>query len=125
MIIQLHPDTPPREQVQETWQYLQLANKAVREYQKDLGYCFIRCHVTLKKNLVLQTSFKTKGFYYLRYLDAIKTAFEEKANLRVTSIDREPRWSKFILHGVPVTSTMEEVALSIQQSYPGVLKLLK
>ena len=115
MIIQLHPDTPPREQVQETWQYLQLANKAVREYQKGLEYCFIRCHVILKKNLVLQTSFKTRGSGYLPYLDAIKTAFEEKANLRVTSINGEPRWSKFILHGVPVTSRTEEVALPIQQ----------
>ena len=123
VIIQLHPDTPPREKIEETWQYLQLANKAVREYQKDLDYCFIGCHVTLKKNLVLQTSFKTRGSDYLPYLEAIKVAFEERTSLRVTSIDGEPRWSKFILHGVPVTSTMEEVALSIQESYPGVLKL--
>ena len=50
--------------------------------------------MTLKKNLVLQTSFKTRGSDYPPYLDAIKTAFEEKANLRVTSIDGEPRWSK-------------------------------
>ena len=30
---------------------------------------------------------------------------------------------KFVLHGVPISCTMEEVALSIQKSYPGTLKL--
>ena len=43
--------------------------------------------------------------------------------LKVTSIDGEPRSSKSILHWVPLVSTMEDVALSIEQSYPRVLKL--
>ena len=45
------------------------------------------------------------------------------AIFHITSIDGESRWSKFILHGIAVVTTMEEVALSIQQSYPRVLKL--
>lgn len=102
---------------------MQIANKAVREYQKSLDYCFVRCHVTQKQNLVFQTSGKTQGSDYLPYLDAIKTCLENEAKLNVTAIDGEPRWSKFLLHGVPITASMEEVALSIQQSYPGVLKL--
>ena len=32
---------------------------------------------------------------------------------------------KFVLHGVPISCAMEEVALSIQQSYPGTLKLVQ
>ena len=123
VIIQLHPSTPPAKDIQTTWQYLRIANKAVREYCKELDYCFIRCHVTLKQNLVLQTSLKTKGSDFLPYLDAIKNALQEEAKLQVTAIDGESRWSKFLLHGVPVTSTMGEVASSIMQSYPGAFKL--
>ena len=106
-----------------TWQYLQMANRAIREYQKDLDYCFIRCHVTMKQNLVLQTSMKTQGPDYLPFLEAIKARLEEEGKLQVTTIDGEPRWSKFLLLGVPTSASMEDVALSIQQSFPGVLKL--
>ena len=123
VIIQIHPDTPPQTTIQMTWQYLQMANRAVREYQKGPDYCFVRCHVTQKQNLVLQTCTKTKGTDYLPYLDAIKAKIEQEAKLQVTSIEGEPRWSKFLLHGVPISATMEDVAISIQQSYPGVLKL--
>ena len=100
-----------------------MANRAVQEYQKDLDYYFIRCHVTMKQNLVLQTSMKTQGSDYLPYLEAIKARLEEEGKLQVTAINGEPRWSKFLLHGVPTSASMEDVALSIQQSYPGVLKL--
>ena len=123
VIVQIHPDTPPQESVQMTWQYLQMANHAVRQYQKDLDFCFIRCHVTMKQNLVLQTSTTTQGPDYLPYLEAIKAQLEEEGKLRVTAIDGEPRRSKFLLHGVPTSATMEDVALSIQQSYPGIIKL--
>ena len=123
VIIQLHPSTPPQSTVQITWQYLQLANKAVREYQKDLDFYFVRCHVTQIQNFVLQTSPKTRGTDYFPYLDAIKARIETEAKLQITSIDAEARWSKFLLHGVPISANMEEVASSIQQSYPGVLKL--
>ena len=110
VVVQIHPDTPPQPSVQITWQCLQIANRAIREYQKDLDYCFIRCHV--------QTSTKAQGSDYLPYLEAVKAKLEEEGKLRVTAIDGEPRWSKFLLHGVPTTATMEEVAMSIQQSYP-------
>lgn len=123
VIIQVHPDTPPATTIQMTWQYLQMANRAVREYQKAPDYCFVRCHVTQKQNLVLQTSAKTKGTDYLTYLEYIKSRIEEEGNLKITSIEGEPRWSKFLLHGVPISATMDDVATSIQQSYPGVLQL--
>ena len=100
-----------------------MANRAVREYQKGPDYCFVQCHVTQKQNLVLQTSTKTKGTDYLPNLDAIKAKIEQEAKLQVTSIEGEPRWSKFLLYGVPISATMEDVAISIQQSYPAVLKL--
>ena len=74
-------------------------------------------------NLELQTSIKTGGSGYIAYLDAIKSAFEEEEHLQLTMIDGEPWCSKFILHGIPVTCTTEEVATSIQQSYAGTLKL--
>ena len=90
-----------------------MANRAVCEYQKGPEYCFIRCHVTQKQNLVLQTSTKTKGRNFFPYLDAIKTKIETEAKLQITSFEGEPRWSKFLLHGVPVTASMEEVAISI------------
>ena len=77
----------------------------------------------MEQNLVLQTSTKTQGLDYVPYLDAIKNRLEQEGKLHITAIDGEPRWSKFLLHGVPTSATMEEVALSIQQSYPGVLKL--
>ena len=99
-----------------------MANRAIREYQKNSDCCFIRCRVTIKQNLVLETSTKTQGPKYLPYLEAIKNRLEE-GELHVTSIDGEPRWSKFLLHGAPATATMEKVAISIQQSYPGVLTL--
>ena len=73
--------------------------------------------------MVLQTSMKTRGTDYMPYLEAIKTAFENEEKLRITSIEGEARWSKFLLHGIPLSCTMDDVALSIQQSYPGVLKL--
>jgi hypothetical protein len=123
VILQIHPDTPPATDVQSTWRYLRLANKAVRHYQQELDYCFVRCHATQKNNLVLQTSLKTRGTDYQPYLEAIKNAFEEEEKLKVTSIDGEARWSKFILHGVPLAASMDDVAMSIQQSYPGILKL--
>ena len=100
-----------------------MANRAVCEYQKGPEYCFIHCHITQKQNLVLQTSTKITGKDFLPYLDAIKMKVETEAKLQITSIEGEPRWSKFLLHGVPVTASMEEVAISIQQSYPGILKL--
>ena len=65
---------------------------------------------------------KAKGTDYLPCLETIKRAFEEEEKLNITSIDGEARWSKFILHGVPVAASIEDVALSIQ-SYTGVLKL--
>ena len=104
----VHPGTPPQPSVQMTWQYLQMANRAVREYQKDLDYCLIRCYVMMKQNLVLQISTKTRGPDYLSYLEAIKTRLEEEGKLQVTAIDGEPRWSTFLLHGVPTTATMDE-----------------
>ena len=79
--------------------------------------------MTQKQNLILQTSTNTKGIDYLPYLDDIKARTEEKAKLRTTSIEGEPRWSRFLLHGVPTSVTMDEVAISIQQSHPGVLNL--
>ena len=100
-----------------------MANHTVREYQKDLDYCFIRYHVTMKQNLILQSSMETQGPDYLPYLEAIKACLEEEGKLQVTAIDGEPRWSKFLLHGFPTLASMEDVTLSIQQSYPGVLKL--
>ena len=63
------------------------ARKAVREHNKELDHCFIRCHVTPKQNLVLQTSLKTRGSGFLPYLDAIKTALREEVKLQVASID--------------------------------------
>ena len=75
--VQLHPDTPPQSSVQATWQYLQMASRAIREYQKDLGYCFVRCYVTTEQNLALQTSTKTQGPDCLPYLEAIKARLEE------------------------------------------------
>ena len=47
VIVQPHTQTS----VQMTWQYLRMANRAVWEYQKELDYCFIRCHVTIKQIL--------------------------------------------------------------------------
>ena len=46
-----------------------------------------------------------------------------EAILQITSIKVQPQWSKFLHHRVPITALMEEVAISIQQSYPGILKL--
>jgi hypothetical protein len=123
VIVQVHPNTNPKSDMKSTWSYLQLANKAVREYNKNPEYCFVRCHVTDKNNLVLQTSGKTKASHYTDYLNAIKMALEQGAGLEITSIDSEPRWSKFLLHGVPTYVSMMDVANSIQESYPGALKL--
>ena len=120
VVVQLHPVTPPQKSVQAIWKYLQTANRAVREYQKNLDYCFIRSCATMKQNLVFQTSTKAQGSDYMPCLEAIKSRLEEEGKLRITVIDGEPRWSKFLLHGVPTSATMEEVALSIQQSYSGV-----
>ena len=125
VVVQLHPDTAPQSSVQATWRYLQMANRAVREYQKNLDYFFVRCHVAMKQNLVLQTSTKTQGPDYLPYLEAIKNRLEDEGKLRVTSIDGESRWSKSLPHDAPAVATMEEVAISIQQSYPGVLTLAR
>ena len=67
-----------------------MANHTVREYQKGPEYCFIRCHVTQKQNLVLQTSTKTEGTDFLPYLDAIKMKIETEAKLQIPSIEGEP-----------------------------------
>ena len=99
----LPPDTPPQTSIQTAWQY-----------QRGPNYCFVRCHVTRKQNLVLQTSTKTKDTDYLPYLHAIKTKTEEEAKLRAKFIEGEPRWSKFLLHRVPASAIVEEVAISIQ-----------
>jgi hypothetical protein len=123
VILQIHPDTPPKDDIASTWKYLQLANTTVREYNKEPKFCFVRCHITSKQNIVLQTSITTRGADYTPYLDSIKNAFQQQHQLNVTTIDSEPRWSKFLLHGVPTTSSMAEVALSIQQSYPDTLTL--
>lgn len=88
-----------------------MANQAIREYQNNPDYCFIRCYVTMKQNLVLQTSTKAQSLDYVPYLNAIKNRLEQDGKLRATAIDGEPRWSKFLLHGVPTTATMEELAL--------------
>lgn len=122
VVMQVHP-TPPAVDVQTTWKHLRLASKAVREYQKDLDYCFVGCCVTRGIGLVLQTPLKTKGSDYLPYLESIKTAVEEEEKLKIILIGGESRWIKFVLHGAPISCTMDEVALSIQQSYPETLKL--
>ena len=110
VVVQIHPDTPPQSSIQMTWQYLQMANCAIREYQKDLDYCFIRCHVTMKQNLVLQTSTKTQGPDYLPYLDAVKAKLEEEGKLRATAIDGEPlAWSSD--HGVNGGSCVVDSAI--------------
>ena len=67
-----------------------MANRAARGYQ-DLYYCFIRCHVTMKQNLVLQTSTKIQGPDYLPCLGAIKGRLEEEGKLRVTAVDGGPK----------------------------------
>ena len=123
MVVQIHPDAPPEPAVQATWRYLQMANAAIREYQKNPDYCFTRCCATMKQNLVLQTSTQTQDLNYVPYLEAIKNRPEQEGILHITAIGREPQWSKPLHHGVPTSAMMEEVALSIQQSYPGVLKL--
>ena len=79
-------------------------------------------HASAKLDFWQDPSLRTPA-PYLPYLEAIKRAFEEEEKLKITSIDGEARWSKFILHGVPLTASLEDVALSIQQSYPGVPKL--
>lgn len=63
------------------------ASKSVRQYNKELDYCFIRCHVTPKQNLALQTSLKTRGSDFLPYPDATKTALREGVKLQVAAID--------------------------------------
>lgn len=69
--------------------------------------------MTQKQNLVLQTSIKTQGSDYFPCLEAIKANLEEEAKLKVTVIDGESLWSKFLLHGAPTSTSMEDVALSI------------
>ena len=90
VVAQIHPDTPPESTVQATWRYLQMANAAIREYQKNPDYRFIRCYVTMKQNLVLQTSTKTQCLDYVPYLDAIKNRLEQEGKLHITAIDGEP-----------------------------------
>ena len=104
VVVQIHPDTPPEPTVQATWRYLQMANAAIWGYQKNPDYCFIRCYVTMKQNLVLQTSAQTQDLNYVPYPEAIKNRLEQEGILHITAIDREPQWSKFLHHGVPASA---------------------
>lgn len=55
MILLVHTDSPPAEDVQTTWRHLRLVNRAVRQYQKDLDFCRVGCPVTQERNLVFQS----------------------------------------------------------------------
>ena len=119
--LQLHPSTPPAEDVQTTWRYLRLANKAVREYQKNTDYCFI----------LLRHTEENPGPSDLDQDQGPRPPplpGDNQDGLRdgrgATSYDNRRRTQVEQVHrGVPDNCTVEEVALSIQQSYPDTLKL--
>ena len=110
-VVQVHPDTPP-EDVQTTWKYLRLANKAVRGCRKEQEFCFLRCHVTLKKNLVLQASLSAKGNMGGRYGD-------KNSVLRVvggSSTATQVLVSSFYLGSIVVDSNRAVLQVNISRS---------
>jgi hypothetical protein len=79
---------------------------------------FSRAYITEKNNLVFQTSIYTRGMDFQPYFEHLKNEFKE---LLITSIDGETRWTKFLLHGVPIWASMSDMALSMQENYPGMI----
>jgi hypothetical protein len=118
VVCQLGPDSPLDKSPEGTADYIKRANKIINNLTKEPGMNFGRAYITEKNNLVFQTSIHTRGMDFQPYFEHLKNEFKE---LFITSIDGETRWTKFLLHGVPIWASMSDLALSIQENYPGMI----
>ena len=64
---------------------------------------------------MFQTSIETRGTDYAPYFDTLRSHFSD---LDIASVDGEARWTKFLLHGVPLECSMDQVSESLRQNYP-------
>lgn len=78
---------------------------------------FIRMYTTdrYSTTITLQTSISTRGTDYEPFFPLIASALER---LDVTNVEGESRWTKFLLHGIPLNTPMATIATSIQTNYP-------
>ena len=98
---------------------LEKVNKVIVDHKDILQPPFTRARFTVNNNLVLTTGLTNCGMDYDAYLNIIVDAvrFLGHASARINE-----RWSKFLVHGVPVDSSLESIRHDIESNYPN-LKL--
>lgn len=98
---------------------LEKVNKVIVDHKDILQPPFTRARFTVNNNLVLTTGLNNCGMDYDSYLNILVDAvrFLGHASARVNE-----RWSKFLVHGVPVDTSLETIRHDIESNYPS-LKL--
>lgn len=66
--------------------------------------------------MVFDTSLATRGTNYKSYFPALKQSLGNP--ITIDRIDGETPWSKFILHGTLIDTSMEAVTTSLHSNYP-------
>jgi hypothetical protein len=96
------------------WQRAETALKTNRK--ENHGHLsFARAYFTDRQNLVFETSLTSRGKDFEPFFGTLKEAFPE---LNIANISGEARWSKFLLHGVPVDTPMTTLEESLRYHYP-------
>ena len=94
---------------------LDLVNKAITNNKDIQRAPFIRSRFSLNGNLVLTTGFSFKAIDYEAYLTIITDCLQ---SIGTASARISERWTKILIHKVPIRSTMAAIRTDIKAHYP-------
>jgi hypothetical protein len=94
---------------------LQLINNTITNHNDITHPPFILANITNSNNLVFTVAHQHLGKNYEPYLAIFEDALHE---FPIVSSRISQRWSRFIVHGIPTSTTPETVRNEIESTYP-------
>jgi len=93
---------------------LQAINKTITNHADISHPPFILPHITATNNLTVTTAPQHLGISYKPYLAIFEDALHD---FPITSSRISQRWTRFIIHGIPTTTTPDDVHTEIKTNY--------
>jgi hypothetical protein len=90
-------------------------NKAITDHKDINRAAFIRSRFSMNGDLVLTTRFSLQAVDYEAYLTIITDSLK---SIGTASARISEKWTKFLIHKVPVRSSMAAIRNDIETHYP-------
>jgi hypothetical protein len=107
--------TAPNDRKEAADRALQVANKTINNHSDITHPPFILANISATNNLVFTVAPQHLSTNYEPYLGILEDALHEFA---ITSSRISQRWTRFIVHGIPTTTTPDTVRTELEATYP-------